>query len=722
MKFKLRAPFKPTGDQPQAINALVKNLESGVKHQTLLGVTGSGKTFTIANVIERIQKPTLVISHNKALAAQLYQEFKEFFPENAVRFFVSYYDYYQPEAYIPQTDTYIDKDAKINEEIDRLRHAATQALLTRQDTLIVASVSCIYNIGSPQDYRDLSLEFKIGEPLSRQKFLRHLTALQYQRSDIDFKRGTFRVRGDLVEVWTATGEQIFKFDFFGNQIEKITEINLSNNLLRASAEKEIEQVRIFPAKYWVTATDKLAAGIKNIKDELDEQLKKLKRQNKLLEAERLQRRTNFDIEILKETGYCHGIENYSRHLEFRQPGEPPFTLLDYFAYPDKFNSSSSSASRNYLMVIDESHMTIPQLNGMFHGDEARKKTLIEYGFRLPSAIDNRPLKFKEFEERVNQVIYVSATPGAYEIRQSQIACRQRPLSVSKKETYLPALGKNRENLCVVQQLIRPTGLLDPVITVRPTKNQIPHLIQQIKKTIGIKNSPLSPLKEKNPSLLKGTKKNFQEGKARVLVTTLTKRLAEDLAEYLRDEGINAQYLHSEIKTLERPEILKDLRLGRVDVLVGVNLLREGLDLPEVALVAILDADKEGFLRNETTLIQIMGRASRHPQGRVIMYADKITQSMKKAIEETNRRRRIQEKYNKKHHLTPRPIKKPVRPSIAEVAKTAVVPKTKTEYLNEYLKELEFKMELANRNLQFSEAMEIQNKIVKLKKLQRFKNI
>ncbi|MBI4709300.1 MAG: excinuclease ABC subunit UvrB [Candidatus Portnoybacteria bacterium] len=685
--FKLRAPFRPTGDQPGAINALVKNLKTGIKHQTLLGVTGSGKTFTMANVIEKNQKPTLVISHNKTLAAQLYQEFKEFFPENAVHFFVSYYDYYQPEAYIPQTDTYIDKDVKINDEIDRLRHAATQALLTRNDTIVVASVSCIYNIGSPEEYQNLSLEFKKGQFLSRQKFLRHLISLQYQRSDVDFKRGTFKVRGDLIEVWSATGEQILKFDFFGNQIEKISEINLPNNILKADKEKEVKQARVFPAKYWVAPEQKLGLAIKNIKLELENQLEKLKRQNKILDAERLKRRTNFDLEIIKETGYCHGVENYSRHLEFRKPGEPPFTLLDYFP-------------KDYLLIIDESHMTVPQLNGMYFGDRSRKETLIEYGFRLPSALDNRPLKFNEFEKKVDQVVYTSATPSKYEIEKSKSVCTKKnpphPSSVSSTGQALkggsdsPPLGGARGDFCIIQQLIRPTGLLDPAIEIRSTKNQIPHLIKQIKETV--------------------------ESGARVLVTTITKRLSEDLSEYLQEQGIKAQYLHSEIKTLERPEILKDLRLGKIDVLVGINLLREGLDLPEVGLVAILDADKEGFLRNDTTLIQTMGRASRHPQGRVIMYADKITQSMKRAISETNRRRKIQESYNKKHKITPQPIKKGIRPSIVEITKMPKgALKTEKEYLEEYIKELEFKMELANRNLQFDEAMRLQEQINKLKR-------
>jgi len=702
--FKLHAPFKPTGDQPKAIESLVKNLESGVKHQTLLGVTGSGKTFTMANVIEKIQKPTLVISHNKALAAQLYQEFKEFFPQNAVHFFVSYYDYYQPEAYIPQTDTYIDKDVKINDEIDRLRHAATQALLSRNDVIIVASVSCIYNIGSPEEYGAMSLEFQKGQMLSRQKFLRHLVSLQYSRSDIDFKRGTFRVRGDSVEIWNATGEQILKYDFFGNEIEKISEINLPNNILKAKPEQKIETAKIFPAKYWVSPEQKINLAIKNIKAEMEEQVRKFRRHNKPLEAERSQRRTNFDIEMMKETGYCHGIENYSRQIEFRKPGNPPFTLLDYFAHSQ--NSCSNSCDSRFLTIVDESHMTIPQISGMSLGDEARKKVLIEYGFRLPSAIDNRPLKFHEFEQRVNQVIYTTATPSMYEIKKSKTSCEKNPPQPSLKGGSPPPLGGVRGDFfspCIIQQLIRPTGLLDPQIQVRSTKNQIPHLIKEIKKVVApevrLQNAPRS-----------------LTSKARVLVTTLTKRMAEDLAEYLIDEDIKAQYLHSEIKTLERPEILKDLRTGKIDVLVGINLLREGLDLPEVGLVAILDADKEGFLRNDTTLIQTMGRASRHPQGRVIMYADKITGSMKRAIDETNRRRKIQEKYNRDNGIKPKAIRKPIRPSIVEIAKPAISPKTEKEYMDEYLKELEFKISLANRNLQFDEAMQIQKQITKLKKI------
>ncbi len=751
--FKLHAPFKPAGDQPEAIEALTRNIKAGVKHQVLLGVTGSGKTFTMANVIEKIQKPTLVISHNKTLAAQLYQEFKEFFPQNAVHYFVSYYDYYQPEAYIPQTDTYIEKDAKINEELDRLRHAATQSLLAREDTLVVASVSCIYNIGSPEEYQNLSVPIKIGQPIIRQTFLRQLAALQYVRADIDFKRGAYRVRGESVEIWLATGEQIIRVEFADGKIAKISlrQISTTRDLFTAK-EISLKETQIFPAKFWVSPQEKINLALANIRAELDEQLAKLKKQGKLLEAERLRRRTNFDLEMLKETGYCHGVENYSSHLEFRQSGKPPFTLLDY--YPEDF-----------LIFIDESHMSIPQIGGMYFGDRSRKQTLIEFGFRLPSALDNRPLKFAEFEKKVNQVVYVSATPGKYEFGKSrlrqgfggQAQVANRPLRRSVNEasksprSVIPApdlsfprkressaeptpsgiqntgsrvkhgmtkkgrrpfppplLDKERvgvrSNSFIIQQLVRPTSLLDPEIEVRPTQNQIPDLIKEVKVRT--------------------------EQKQRVLVTTLTKRMAEDLSEYLAEEKIKTQYLHSEIKTLERPEILKDLRLGKYDVVVGVNLLREGLDLPEVSLVAILDADKEGFLRNETTLIQTAGRVSRHPAGLAIMYADKITFSMRRAIDETNRRRKIQEEYNKKHGLWPQAITKGIRPSIVEAkppsfaeasaGKEAKIAKTEKQYLKEYIKELQFKMDLANRNLQFDEAIKLQEEINKLTKISRKK--
>ena len=592
--FKLASPFKPKGDQPQAIEKLVKNLKSGVKNQVLLGVTGSGKTFTMAKVIEKIQKPVLIISHNKTLAAQLYQEFKEFFPKNGVHYFVSYYDYYQPEAYIPQTDTYIEKDAKINEEIDRLRHAATQDLLTRPDVIIVASVSCIYNLGAPQTYQQVSLAIQSGQKIRRNDFHSHLTSLQYQRNDIDFKPGTFRVRGNVIEINLVTGEKTLKLEFTGDKIDTCY-----------LGDRFVSKYRLFPARFWVTPENKLSIAIENIKLELEKQLKKLKADKRILEAQRLKQRTNYDIEMMAESGYCHGIENYSRHLEFRGRGEAPFTLLDYFnhSHPD------------YLVFIDESHMTIPQLRAAAVQDQARKETLIKYGFRLPSAIDNRPLTFEEFNRKTKQVIFISATPDQYE----------------KKKALQEAQGKPKY---IVEQLIRPTGLLEPSVEIKPTENQIMDLIKEIKR--------------------RTTKKQ------KVLVLVLTKRLAEAVSEYLVNQGIKTQWLHSEIKTLERPQILKDLREGKYDVLVGINLLREGLDLPEVALVAILDADKEGFSRSETTLIQTMGRASRHPEGWVILYADEITKSMKNAIEEVSRRRKIQENYNRKYKIIPRPITKEIR--------------------------------------------------------------
>lgn len=627
-QFKLVSKFKPTGDQPKAIKELVKNLKAGVKDQVLLGVTGSGKTFTMASVIEKIQKPVLIISPNKTLAAQLYQEFKEFFPKSGVHYFVSYYDYYQPEAYIPQTDTYIEKDAKINEELDRLRHAATQDLLTRNDVIVVASVSCIYNIGSPAAYQQVSLEIKQGQKMKRRDFLLHLTALQYQRNDIDFKPGTFRVRGDIVEVYLVTGEKTLKIEFSGDKI-------ISPNC------------KIFPAKFWTTPQEKLEIALANIKLELQGQLKKLKREKKLVEAQRLEQKTNYDLEMIKETGFCHGIENYSSHLEFRKAGEPPYTLLDY--YQDDF-----------LVFIDESHLTISQLNAMAVQDKIRKTTLINYGFRLPSAIDNRPLRFNEFEKKINQAIYVSATPNEYEKQKS---------------------GKKY----IVEQLIRPTGLLEPAIEIRPTKDQVKDLIKEIKSRI-IKRQ-------------------------RTLVITLTKRLAEALSDHLAEESIKNKWLHSEVKTLERPKILKEFREGKYDVLVGINLLREGLDLPEVALVAILDADKEGFLRSETTLIQTMGRAARHLEGKVILYADKITLSMKKATEEIERRRKIQEDYNKKHGISPTPIVKAIRDwpfmnKEKEIASEFWVIQDKNLLKKE--------MKIAADNLDFERAAELRDLIKKLK--------
>ncbi|PIP16806.1 MAG: excinuclease ABC subunit B [Candidatus Portnoybacteria bacterium CG23_combo_of_CG06-09_8_20_14_all_37_13] len=662
--FKLKSPFKPTGDQPRAIEKLVKNLKSDVRHQVLLGVTGSGKTFTMASVIEKIQKPVLIISHNKTLAAQLYQEFKEFFPENAVHYFVSYYDYYQPEAYIPQTDTYIEKDAKINEEIDRLRHAATQDLLTRDDIIIIASVSCIYNIGSPEAYQQVSLEIKPGQKIKRRDFLKNLCSLQYQRNDIDFKPGTFRVRGNIIDIYLVTGKEILRVEFFGDEISQIYTATTQNNYSYIRNEFVIRrEIKLYPAHFWVTPQEKLTLSIENIKLELQERLKELRKEKKILEAQRLEQRTNYDLEMLKETGYCHGVENYSRHLEFRKPGQAPYTLIEYFLHPVKSAEGGAkqfNGARDFLIFIDESHMTLPQLHAMANQDRVRKETLIEYGFRLPSAIDNRPLTFEEFEKRINQVIYVSATPA-----------------IEEKEK---ATKKH-----IIEQLIRPTGLLEPSVEIHPTKNQVEDLISEIKK-----------------------RTNRAQ---RVLVLTLTKRLAEALSDYLSEAGIKTQWLHAEVKTLERPKILKDLREGKYEVLVGINLLREGLDLPEVALVAILDADKEGFLRNETTLIQTMGRAARHQAGHVILYADKITKSMKAAIKEIKRRREIQEKYNKLHNIAPQPIIKEIR--------EWPFPSRKEEISSEFwvirdAKLLEREMREAAKNLDFERAAEIRDLIKSLK--------
>lgn len=595
MNFQLRADYKPKGDQPQAIAGLIDGLEKGYKHQTLLGVTGSGKTFTMANVIAQIDKPTLVISHNKTLAAQLYQEFKEFFPTNAVCYFVSYYDYYQPEAYIPQSDTYIEKETEINEEIDKLRLAATTALMTRRDVIVVASVSCIYNIGSPFEYGKFVISLAIGQKWQRYDLFRELAKLQYSRNDTDFKRGVFRARGENVDVYPSYADEALRLQFAGDRLEKIEVINpLTGNKIQ-----ELEKTVIYPAKHYVTSQDILNAAIEQIKIDLDAQENVLKRQGKDLFAHRLRQRTMYDIEMMKTVGYCNGIENYSRYFDGRKPGEPPYTLLNYFP-PD------------FLLFIDESHITVPQIRGMYYGDKSRKETLVEFGFRLPSALDNRPLRYSEFAKMLNQVIYVSATPDEYE------------LSISEQ---------------VVEQLIRPTGLLDPQIVIKPTQGQIDDLIYEIEKRV--------------------------KAKERVLVTTLTKRMAEELADYLQERGIKVHYLHSEIQTLDRADILDDLRLGAYDVVVGINLLREGLDLPEVSLVAILDADKEGFLRSETSLIQTMGRAARHVNGTVIMYADTMTGSMKRAIDEVNRRRQIQIEYNKKHKITPKGIEKPLREKLVE---------------------------------------------------------
>ncbi|MGZ6005425.1 MAG: excinuclease ABC subunit UvrB, partial [Candidatus Saccharimonadales bacterium] len=601
-KFHLKSDYEPKGDQPAAIEALTEGLEKGVIDQTLLGVTGSGKTFTMANVIQSVQKPTLVLSHNKTLAAQLYAEFKRFFPDNAVHYFVSYFDYYQPEAYIPRTDTYIEKDSDINEEIDRLRHAATDALLTRRDVIIVASVSCIYGIGSVEDYGSLAVTLKKGERRVRDKLLRQLTDIQYQRNDINFHRGTFRVRGDVVDIYPASEEVAYRTEMFGDEVDRITKIDpLTGEILA-----ELKELKVFPSSHYVTPYEKLQVALDQIKQELQERLAYFKKNGQLLEAQRLEQRTRFDLEMMEETGFVKGIENYSRYLTNREPGEQPATLLDY--YPD-----------DYLLFIDESHMTIPQVRGMYNGDRARKEVLVDYGFRLPSALDNRPLTFTEFEKHMNKTIYVSATPADFELSRSS-----KP----------------------IEQLIRPTGLLDPKIEVRPIKGQIDDLLAEIKDNIAKRQ--------------------------RVLVTTLTKRMAEDLTDYLKELNIKVAYLHSDVETLERTDILRDLRLGTYDVVVGINLLREGLDLPEVSLVAILDADKEGFLRSDRALIQTIGRAARHQEGRVLMYADKQTDSMKRAISETNRRRKLQEGYNKKHGITPasisRSVEKGLRPDLPEEAK------------------------------------------------------
>jgi excinuclease ABC subunit B len=644
--FKLVSKFKPAGDQPKAIDGLIKNLKRGEKQQILLGVTGSGKTFTLANVIEKTQKPTLIISHNKTLAAQLYQEFKDFFPDAGVHYFVSYYDYYQPEAYLPQTDTYIEKDAKINEELDRLRHEATQSLLTRKDIIIVASVSCIYNIGSPENYQKISLEIKSGQKINRKEFIEHLISLQYQRNDIDFQPGNFRLRGDLIDIHLITGKEILRIFFEKESIGKI--LIAKSSSFSPNFKIHNQQFKIFPAHFWLGPQNKLTISLENIRLELQKQLKNFRKKGKLLEAQRLESRTNYDLEMLKETGFCHGIENYSRHLEFRKPKESPFTLIDYFP-------------KDFLMFIDESHITLPQIQAMAKQDKARKETLISYGFRLPSALDNRPLTFKEFEKKINKVIYVSATPGRFE----------------KNKT-------DKKN--IVEQLIRPTGLLEPSIEIRPTKNQVKNLVGEIRKKI--------------------------EKKQRVLVLTLTKKLAEALSDYLIEEKIKTQWLHSEIKTMERPQILKGLREGKYDVLVGINLLREGLDLPEVTTIAILDADKEGFLRTDTTLIQTMGRAARHPEGHVILYADKITLSMKKAIKEVCRRRKIQEKYNKKNNISPKAIVKEIK-DWPFALKKDILPSDFSE-----IKDVQFlkkEMNMAAKNLDFEKAAQIRDLIKKIKK-------
>jgi excinuclease ABC subunit B len=643
-KLTLKSDYTPQGDQPAAVEQLVKGINDGQKHQTLLGVTGSGKTFTMANIIEKVQKPTLILSHNKTLAAQLYGEFKNFFPDNAVHYFVSYFDYYQPEAYIARSDTFIEKDSQINEEIDRLRHAATDALLSRKDVVIVASVSCIYGIGSVDDYDGLSIDVKRGERRVRDKFLRQLTDIQYERNDIDFHRGTFRVRGDVVDVFPAGEEVAYRMEFFGDEIDRITKLEPLTGEILAN----LDEYKIFPSSHYVTPQDKLKVALGHIERELEQRLSQFRMEGKLLEAQRLEQRTRFDLEMLEETGFVKGIENYSRYLTNREPGEQPATLMDYF--PD-----------DYLLLVDESHMSIPQVRGMYNGDRARKEILVEHGFRLPSALDNRPLTFTEFERHVNQAVYVSATPAEYELSRSPEPARQ---------------------------VIRPTGLLDPPIEIRPIEGQIDNLISEIRSTI--------------------------DKHQRVLITTLTKRMAEDLTEYLKELNIKVAYLHSDVDTLDRTDILRDLRLGTYDVVVGINLLREGLDLPEVSLVAILDADKEGFLRSESALIQTIGRAARHVEGRVIMYADRITGSMQRAIDETNKRRTIQEAHNKEHGITPtgisRAVEKGMRPDLPEEAKVAKldlkkIPKDEYKHL---LKDLNRQMEMAAANLQFEQAAEIRD--------------
>ena len=654
-EFKLKAPYEPTGDQPQAIAELVKGFREGNQCQTLLGVTGSGKTFTMANVIQQLQKPTLVIAHNKTLAAQLYGEFKEMFPDNAVEYFVSYYDYYQPEAYVPSSDTYIAKDSSVNEEIDKLRLSATAALIERRDVIVVASVSCIYGLGEPENFEQMMVSLRPGMEKDRDEVLRQLIDIQYDRNDMDFKRGTFRVRGDTIEVVPADrGDTAIRVEFFGDEIDRISEIDM----LTGEIKNTLNHIAIFPASHYVVPKERMEKAIKNIEIELEEQVKYFKGEDKLLEAQRIAERTNFDIEMMRETGFCSGIENYSRHLAGLAPGQPPNTLIDYF--PDDF-----------IMMIDESHKTVPQIGGMYHGDQSRKRTLVDYGFRLPSALDNRPLSFEEFESKIDQVLFVSATPGQYE---------------------------EEHELLRAQQVIRPTGLLDPEIEVRPVEGQIDDLIGEVKKEIA--------------------------GKHKILITTLTKRMAEDLTDYMRELGIRVRYLHSDIDTLERTEIVRDMRLDVFDVLVGINLLREGLDIPEITLVAILDADKEGFLRSETSLVQTIGRAARNAEGHVIMYADNMTDSMKNAIEETKRRRKIQMTYNEEHGITPTTIQKSVRDLISISKKVAATelqmdkdPESMSEKeLLKLIADVTKQMKKAAAELNFEAAAELRDKLIELKKM------
>ena len=653
-KFVLKAPYQPTGDQPQVIAELVKGFKEGNQCQTLLGVTGSGKTFTMANVIQQLQKPTLVIAHNKTLAAQLYGEFKEMFPDNAVEYFVSYYDYYQPEAYVPSSDTYIAKDSSVNEEIDKLRLSATAALIERRDVIVIASVSCIYGLGEPENFEQMMVSLRPGMEKDRDEVLRQLIDIQYDRNDMDFKRGTFRVRGDTVEIVPADrGDTAIRVEFFGDEIDRISEIDM----LTGEVKNTLNHIAIFPASHYVVPKERMEKAIRNIEIELEEQVKYFKSEGKLLEAQRIAERTNFDIEMMRETGFCSGIENYSRHLAGLAPGQPPNTLMDYF--PDDF-----------IIMIDESHKTVPQIGGMYHGDQSRKRTLVEYGFRLPSALDNRPLSFDEFESKIDQVMFVSATPGKYE---------------------------EEHELLRAEQVIRPTGLLDPEVEVRPVEGQIDDLIGEVNKEIANKH--------------------------KILITTLTKRMAEDLTDYMRELGIRVRYLHSDIDTLERTEIVRDMRLDVFDVLVGINLLREGLDIPEITLVAILDADKEGFLRSETSLIQTIGRAARNAEGHVIMYADTITDSMRAALDETQRRREVQMAYNEEHGITPKTIQKAVRDLIAVSKKVAASevqmekdPESMSEKeLEKLIKELEKQMKKAAADLNFEAAAELRDKLIKLKK-------
>ena len=657
MEFKLHAPYEPTGDQPQAIKTLVDGFKEGNQFQTLLGVTGSGKTFTMANVIAALNKPTLIISHNKTLAGQLYSEFKEFFPENAVEYFVSYYDYYQPEAYVPSSDTYIEKDSSVNDEIDKLRHSATAALSERRDVIIVASVSCIFGLGSPVDYQNMTVSLRPGMMVDRDFVIRKLVDIQYTRSDLDFKRGTFRVRGDVVEIFPVNeSDQAIRVEFFGDEVDRITQIDVLTGQVKAA----LEHIVVFPASHYVVEPEAMERAIHTIEEELEERVAYFKSHDKLLEAQRIAERTNFDIEMLRETGFCSGIENYSRHLAGLQPGETPNTLLNYF--PD-----------DYIIMVDESHITIPQIRGMYAGDRARKETLVDYGFRLPSALDNRPLNFDEFEGYINQMLFVSATPNVYE---------------------------QEHELLRTEQIIRPTGLLDPKVEVRPVEGQIDDLIGEIHKTI--------------------------EDGNKVMVCTLTKKMAEDLTDYMKEVGIRVKYLHSDIDTLERAEIIRDLRLDVFDVLVGINLLREGLDIPEITLVAIIDADKEGFLRSETSLIQTIGRAARNSEGHVIMYADKITDSMRVAIDETKRRREIQQKYNEEHGITPTTIQKSVRELISiskKVAKNEMEFKKDPESmdkkeLEKLIADIQKKMNHAAAELNFEAAAEYRDKLIELKKMLR----